>query len=184
MKRRNLSRASVKPTKQKNGHKSITIAYNLPKFCANTTWNPVAITFATSATLGTNVHGLFVDTNNTVYVADRANDRVLIWFNSSTTPTSIISGGLDSPYGLFITDNGDIYVDNGNTYNRVDKWAFNSTSSVPVMYNCGPCYGLFIDINNMLYCSLYNSNKVIAKSLYTQLNIWNTVAGTGTAGST
>ncbi|CAF1401080.1 unnamed protein product [Adineta steineri] len=160
------------------------IAYNQPKFCANATWNPAAITFSNSTIIGTNAHGLFVDTNNTIYLADTANDRVLIWFNGSTTPTSIISGGLDLPYGLFITDNRDIYVDNGNTNNRVDKWAFNSTSNVPAMYNCGPCYGLFIDINNMLYCSLYHSNKVIAKSLNTHLNIWNTVAGTGTVGST
>ncbi|CAF1028353.1 unnamed protein product [Adineta steineri] len=160
------------------------IAYNLPKFCANATWNPVAITFATSAIVGTNPYGLFVDTNNTVYVADRANSRVQIWFNNSATPTSTISGGLNTPYNLFVSDNGDIYVDNGYANNRVDKWAFNSNSSVPTMYNCGPCFSLFIDINNMLYCSLYNANKVIAKSLNTNLNIWNTVAGTGTAGAT
>ncbi|CAF1246977.1 unnamed protein product [Adineta steineri] len=160
------------------------IAYNLPKFCANATWNPTAITFANSTIISANPHGLFVDTNNTVYVADTANNRVLIWFNGSATPTSIISDGLYSPYGLFITDNRDIYVDNGNTSNRVDKWAFNANSSVPAMYNCGPCYSLFIDINNMLYCSMYYSNKVIAKSLNTHLNIWNTVAGTGTAAAT
>ncbi|CAF3948269.1 unnamed protein product, partial [Adineta steineri] len=160
------------------------IAYNLPKFCANATWNPVAITFATSAIVGAIPYGIFIDTNNTIYIADRANSRVQIWLNNSATPTSTISGGLNTPYNLFVSDNGDIYVDNGYTNNRVDKWAFNSTSSVPTMYNCGPCFSLFIDINNMLYCSLYNANKVIAKSLNTNLNIWNTVAGTGTAGAT
>ncbi|CAF3889005.1 unnamed protein product [Adineta steineri] len=163
---------------------TLTISYNLPKFCANATWNPVAITFATSAIVGTNPYGIFIDTNNTVYVADRANSRVQIWFNNSATPTSTISGGLNTPYNLFVSDNGDIYVDNGYANNRVDKWALNSNSSVPTMYNCGPCFSLFIDINNMLYCSLYNANKVIAKSLNTNLNIWNTVAGTGTAGAT
>ncbi|CAF1590599.1 unnamed protein product, partial [Adineta steineri] len=160
------------------------IAYNLPKFCANATWNLTAITFATSALIGTYPYGLFVDTNNTVYVADRLNNRVQIWLNNSATPTSTISGGLNTSYSLFVTDNRDIYVDNGYANNRVDKWAFNSNSSVPTMYNCGPCFGLFIDINNMLYCSLYSSNKVISQSLNTHLNIWNTVAGTGTAGST
>ncbi|CAF3809037.1 unnamed protein product, partial [Adineta steineri] len=160
------------------------IAYNLPKFCANATWNPVAITFATSAVVGALPFGIFVDTNNTVYVANRANNRVQIWANNSATPTRNVSGGLNTPYGLFVTDNGDIYVDNGYANNRVDKWALNSNSSVPAMYNCGPCYSLFIDINNMLYCSLYNSNKIIAKSLNTNLNIWKTVAGTGTAGAT
>ncbi|CAF1426792.1 unnamed protein product [Adineta steineri] len=160
------------------------IAYNLPKFCANATWNLTAITFATSALIGTYPYGLFVDTNNTVYVADRLNNRVQIWLNNSATPTSTISGGLNTSYSLFVTDNRDIYVDNGYANNRVDKWAFNSNSSVPTMYNCGPCFGLFIDINNMLYCSLYSSNKVISQSLNTHLNIWNTVAGTGTGGST
>ncbi|CAF1293135.1 unnamed protein product [Adineta steineri] len=160
------------------------IAYNLPKFCANATWNPVAITFADVTIIGTYPYGIFVNTNNTVYVPDRLNNRVQIWANNSATPTNTISGGLNTSYSLFVTDNGDIYVDNGYANNRVDKWAFNSNSSVPAMYNCGPCYSLFIDINNMLYCSLYNSNKVIAKSLNTNLNIWNTVAGTGTVGAT
>ncbi|CAF1520219.1 unnamed protein product, partial [Adineta steineri] len=160
------------------------IAYNLPKFCANATWNPTAITFADSTIVGTYPYGVFVDTNNTVYIADRANNRVQIWANNSATPTRSISGGLNTSFNLFVTDNSDIYVDNGYANNRVDKWAFNSTSSVPAMYNCGPCFSLFIDINNMLYCSLYNANKVIAKSLNTNLNIWNTVAGTGTVGST
>ncbi|CAF4343660.1 unnamed protein product, partial [Adineta steineri] len=52
------------------------IAYILPKFCANATWNPAAITFANNITIGTKAHGLFIDTNNTVYLADTANDRV------------------------------------------------------------------------------------------------------------
>ncbi|CAF4094913.1 unnamed protein product [Adineta steineri] len=160
------------------------IAYNLPKFCANATWNPAAITFANSTIVGAFPYGVFVNTNNTVYVADRLNNRVQIWANNSATPTSTISGGLNTSFSLFVTDNGDIYVDNGYANNRVDKWAFNSTTSVPAMYNCGRCFGLFIDINNMLYCSMYDSNKVIAKSLNTNLNIWNTVAGTGTVGST
>ncbi|CAF0946979.1 unnamed protein product [Adineta steineri] len=160
------------------------ISYNRPKLCANATWNRTAITFATSITVGTYPHGIFIDTNNTVYVADGANSRVQIWLNNSITVTSTISGGLDTPNSLFITDNSDIYVDNGYTNYRVDKWSFNSTNSVPTMYMCGACYGLFIDINDMLYCSMYNYHQVVSKSLDTRLNIWNIVGGTGTAGST
>ncbi|CAF0882064.1 unnamed protein product [Adineta steineri] len=127
---------------------------------------------------------MFVDTNNSVYVADRANNRIQIWFNSSKTVTRTISGGLNASFSVFITDNSDIYVDNGYANYRVDKWGFNSTSSVPTMYICGACYGLFIDINNMLYCSMYNYHEVVSKSLDTRLNVWSVVAGNGTAGST
>ncbi|CAF4086359.1 unnamed protein product, partial [Adineta steineri] len=160
------------------------ISYNQPKFCANATWNPTAITFATSTTVGASPNGIFVDTNNTVYVADRANYRVQVWLNGSTTPTRTISGGLALPYSVFAADNGDIYVDNGNTNYEIDKWTLNLTSSVAVMYMCGACYSLFIDITNTLYCTMYGSHKVISQSLSTRLPIWNTVAGTGTAGST
>jgi len=160
------------------------ISYNQPKFCANATWNSTAITFANVATIGGSPNGLFVDTNNTVYVADQGDGWVVVWTNGSATPTRNISGGLNTPLSVFATDNGDVYVDNGNSNYRVDKWGLNSTSSVPAMYMCGTCRGLFVDINNMLYCSMFNSHEVVSKSLNTRLNIWNTVAGTGSPGST
>ncbi|CAF3888942.1 unnamed protein product, partial [Adineta steineri] len=160
------------------------ISYNQPKFCANATWNSTAITFATNATVGANPYVIFVNTNNTVYVADRTNNRVQVWLNGSTTPTRTISGNLVLPYSVFGADNGDIYVDNGYSNYEVDKWTLNSTSSVAVMYMCGACYSLFIDISNTLYCTMYDSHKVISQSLSTRLPIWNTVAGTGTYGST
>ncbi|CAF4245949.1 unnamed protein product, partial [Adineta steineri] len=112
------------------------ISYNQPKLCANATWNQNATTFATSTLVGINPLGIFIDTNNTVYVADRADNRIVIWLNGSTTPTRNISGGLNRPYPLFVTDNGDVYVDNSYANYRVDKWAWNTTSSVPAMYTC------------------------------------------------
>ncbi|CAF1368653.1 unnamed protein product [Adineta steineri] len=160
------------------------ISYNQPKFCANATWNSTAITFATNATVGANPYGIFVNTNNAVYVADRTNNRVQAWLNGSTTPTRTISGNLAYPASVVATDNGDVYVDNGYSNYEVDKWMLNSTSSVAVMYMCGACYSLFIDITNTLYCSMYASHKVISQSLSTRLPIWNTVAGTGSYGST
>jgi hypothetical protein len=160
------------------------ISYNQPTFCANASWNSTAITFANTTTIGTNPYGMFVNTNNTVYVADRSDYRVVVWANGSPTPTRNISGGLVLPDSVFVTDNGNVYVDNGYSNYRVDEWGLNSTSSVPAMYMCGQCFGLFVDINNMLYCSLHSYHEIVSKSLNTRLNIWNTVAGTGSAGST
>ncbi|CAF1131097.1 unnamed protein product [Adineta steineri] len=161
------------------------ISYNLPTFCANATWNQTALTFATSALVGTYPLGIFIDTNNTIYVADRSDNRIVIWLKGSTTPARNISGGLNGPYPLFVTDNDDVYVDNSYANYRIDKWAWNTTNSVPAMYVCSQCYGIFVDINNMLYCSMYAYHQVIYKSLTQNLNVWTTVAGvSNTAGST
>lgn len=92
-----------------------------------------------------------------------------------------ISGGLNAPYALFVTDAGDIYVDNGYSNSRVDKWLFNTTSSVPAMYMCAQCYGLFIDINNTLYCSMFSLHQVISNSQRNGSNTWTIVAGNGVA---
>ncbi|CAF4163469.1 unnamed protein product, partial [Adineta steineri] len=142
------------------------------------------MTFANSTIVGSLPVGMYVDRNNSVYVADQSNSRIQVWLNGSTTLTGTYSGGLNATLSVFVTDNSDVYVDNGNTNYRVDKWGWNSTSSVPAMYVCAPCYSLFIDINNMLYCLLNTYNQVVSKSLDTRLNVWSVVAGNGTAGST
>ncbi|CAF3688219.1 unnamed protein product, partial [Adineta steineri] len=129
--------------------------------------------------------GIFVDANNNVYVGDRTNQRILIWFNGSSTLTRSITSGLNDPFSLFVTDNNDLYVSNAYLDNRVDKWAWNTTISVPTMYTCEQCTSIFVDINNMLYCTLYDNHQVIYKSLTQNLNVWSNVAGvSGTAGST
>ncbi|CAF4341153.1 unnamed protein product, partial [Adineta steineri] len=160
------------------------ISYNQPKLCANATWNQTAITFANSTTVGTQPVGMFINTNNSIYVADQTNGRIQVWLNGSTTLTGNYSGGLSVPFSVFVTDNSDVYVDNGRINYRVDKWGWNSTSSVPTMYTCGQCYSLFVDINNMLYCLMGAYHQVVSKSLDTHVNVWSIVAGTGSAGST
>lgn len=46
-------------------------SYNQPKFSSCATWNTNAITFANSATVGTSPQGIYIDINNTIYVADK-----------------------------------------------------------------------------------------------------------------
>jgi len=160
------------------------ISFNQPKFCPNASWNGNATTYATSAMVGANPWAVFINTNNTVYIANTANGWVGVWPEGSIVPTRNISGNLISPYSLFVTNTNNVYVDNGQSNYRVDMWSFNSTSSVPEMYMCGACFGLFIDINNNIYCSMYNSHQIISKSLNTRLTVWSIIAGTGTAGTT
>ncbi|CAF1566718.1 unnamed protein product, partial [Adineta ricciae] len=162
------------------------ISYNLPKFCANATWNASAVTFATTTIVGGTPYGIFVSSNNTVYVANRESSRVHVWLEGSTTPISNISNGLSNPYSVFVTDNGNIYVDNGASNKRVDQWQLNSNGSAPVLFTCDICYDLFVDSNNYIYCSMTNYHEVIGKTLdtATKQNVWSIVAGTGTSGST
>ncbi len=159
------------------------VSYNQPKLNAYASWSANAITFSTNSTTGEQPYGIFIDTNNTVYVADRANNQIQVWFNDSIDPTRIISGNLSNPYSLFVTITGDIYVDNGDANGRVDEWAWNINFSVPAMYVGNKCMGLFVDINDILYCSLHDLHQVVAKPLNNDSNTTKIVAGTGCNGS-
>ncbi|CAF4129567.1 unnamed protein product, partial [Adineta steineri] len=160
------------------------ISYNIPKFTAYTTWSSNGITLANTTLVGTYPYGIFVDNNNTVYVSESSLNRVQVWREGSSQPTRNISGTLNSPYTVFVTSNGDIYVDNGNANSRVDKWALNTTNSTVVMNVQTICCGLFIDINNNIYCTPLGYHQVNTKSLNSNSNIWTIAAGTGCAGST
>jgi hypothetical protein len=107
-----------------------------------------------------------------------------VWFNDSINPAETIFGDLINPFALFVTITGDIYVDNGYYNGRVDKWTMGTNYTVPVMYVSSQCYGLFVDINDILYCSMRNLNQVVKKSLNSVSNVSTIAAGTGTAGST
>jgi len=134
--------------------------------------------------VGLNPYGLFVDTYNTIYVTDRTNNRIQVWLQGNSNPTRTISGNIDYPNSLFVTSSGDIYVDNGYYCGQVDKCLLNATSSISAMYITDVCFGLFIDINNTLYCSLTYLHQVVTKSLDDTPNTSKIAAGTGCAGST
>lgn len=88
------------------------------------------------------------------------------------------------PFSTFITLNGDIYVDNGEDMNQVDKWTMGETNSTTVMYVNESCVSLFVDRNNDLYCSTDDSHKVVKRSLYDSINASSVIAGTGVPGLT
>ncbi|CAF4198858.1 unnamed protein product, partial [Adineta steineri] len=157
---------------------------NQPSFCPSITWYTDAITFANSSTVGTYVYGVFVSTNNTIYVANQQTNQVIVWYDGSINPDKILSGSLSSPFDLFVTPVGDIYVDNGLTNRRVDKFSFNSSISTSVMSVPYTCVGIFVDISNTLYCSTFTAHQVVKKWLNSSVLTSTIVAGNGTAGST
>jgi hypothetical protein len=150
------------------------------------TWNPNATTFANATTFGPFPHGIFLNTNNTLYVGSWTGNFVKVWLSGQSTPIRTFTGGLYQPWSLFVSQSGDLYVDNAVLNGQVDKWAANATnasSSVKVMNINASCFGLFIDTNNFLYCSIWSYNIVIKGNITTGLITPTLVAGNGTSGS-
>jgi len=130
--------------------------------------------------VGTYQHGIFVNSNNSIYILNRQTGEIHIWLNENhLNPTKTVSGNLSGPFSLFVTTNGDIYVDNGAN-RRVDKWIVENETWISVMNVTSQCRGLFIDIYDNLYCSMFSNHRVDKKWSNGTTTI---VAGTGVQGS-
>jgi len=157
-----------------------TFSFNQPRFRTNATWNSNATTFVNQSFVGTLPRGIFVNSNNSIYIPNRETGEIHIWLNENhPNPTKTISGSLSSSYSIFVTTNGDIYIDNGNN-GRVDKWIAENKTWISVMDVTSECNGLFIDIYENLYCSMLEKHQIDKKWSNGTTTI---VAGTGVQGS-
>ena len=73
-------------------------------------------------------------------------------------------------------------MDNGAFNGQVNRWTSTTTASTVAMYTSGTCFGLFIDENDDLYCSMDPPNQVFRTSSNNLTNITVVVAGNGTRG--
>jgi hypothetical protein len=64
-----------------------------------------------------------------------------------------------------VTSNGDIYIDDGYLNSRVQKLIEKTNTFVVVMNVKSPCFGLFVDTNDTLYCSMSRDHQVVKISL-------------------
>jgi hypothetical protein len=107
-----------------------------------------------------------------------------VWHENSNNPTNIISGNFTNPESLFVTSNGDIYIDDGQINGRVQKWIAKTGTFVTVMNVNSRCSGLFVDTNDTLYCSMFERHQVVKKSLNDpEMTSVIVAAGTGSPGS-
>ncbi|CAF1449839.1 unnamed protein product, partial [Adineta steineri] len=158
-------------------------SFNQPKFCPTAVWNPFGITFANQTTLGNYPEALFINKNNTIYTVNWQKKEILIWINNSLNRNKTISANFILSKSIFVTNNGDIYYDNSVKNGRIDKWISNTDTFVNVMNVNSGCYGLFIDINNTLYCSMFFNGKIVKRWLNDSEMISTTAVGTGIGGS-
>ena len=110
-------------------------------------------------------------------------NRIVMWEGKSVNPTRNITGGLSDPHSVFATPNGDVYIDNYALQRRIDKWTPDTTHRLPFMYVAGQCDGLFVDINDNLYCTQWLFHVVVRKAAADDANTSSIVAGNGSCGS-
>lgn len=160
----------------------LAISYQQAKLSECATWSLNDTTFANINTLYPTLVGVFVDTNDTndeKYV-NRAQIVVQNEYGTNSNippPTSI------SLYNLFITINGNIYVDNGAFKHRFYKRSLDPTFQRDIMPQLHSCTSLFIDINDSIYCSYSQDHKVI-QILFNESSSKKITFGNGTSGST
>lgn len=154
---------------------TLAVSYNQPKFCPTATWNPT--TFANESTVGTYPYSVFVDTNNTVYVTNPAKAQIFVWLNEMISLIRTVSDVKLNPYSIFVTITGDIYFSNLYENGRVIKWSLNTNITVLVMHVNSSCTGIFVDINDTLYCSMCDHHQVVKKWLHDNTTAFTIVAG-------
>ncbi|CAF0991866.1 unnamed protein product [Adineta steineri] len=159
------------------------VSYNQPRLCPNASWELNGTNFITSYVAGA-YSGIFINTNNTIYIPNNVSGSIQIWSNESSNSLTTLSANLSNPYSIFVTTNGDIYVDNAYSYGRVDKWTNNGSNRSTAMFVNSACYGLFVDINDTLYYSISSLNQVVKKLLNDPSSTLTVAAGGNGAGST
>jgi hypothetical protein len=91
--------------------------------------------------------------------------------------------GFQNSFSLFVTSNGDIYIDNGEKNGHVEKWIPSTSQYSTVLFVCPSCTSLFIDRNYSIYCSMSKRHQVAKGDLFSLAMTMTIVAGTGSAGS-
>ena len=128
--------------------------------------------------------GIFVDSDDSIYFGHYSNNEILRWSHHNDSVQSIMSWNLSEYSTLFVSINKDIYFVNSAETGRVDKVSTSSSAGSELVARFdGDCYGLFIDLNNTLYCSVRDNYTIVSLSLSLDNNISTTVAGTGVKGS-
>jgi sugar lactone lactonase YvrE len=112
--------------------------------------------------------GLYVDDDQTVYVADQFNHRIMEW-KWGKTSGKVVAGGngqgngahqLDRPYDVFLDKESDSLIISSWGDHRVVQWfRRNSTSGETIMSNIH-CAGLTMDRNGSLYIVDWRKHEV------------------------
>ncbi|CAF1381126.1 unnamed protein product [Rotaria magnacalcarata] len=115
-------------------------------------------------------HGLFVDDDQTVVIADHYNHRIIQWENGDTTNGQVVAGGkgagnglhqLNYPTDVLIDKETDSLIICDQINQRVVRWSRRSgTTQGEILINNINCYGLTMDDQRYLYVCDYEKHEV------------------------
>ncbi|CAF5129072.1 unnamed protein product [Rotaria sp. Silwood1] len=109
-------------------------------------------------------YGLYVDDDQTIYVADCRNHRIVEW-KSGATNGKVVAGGngtnqLNSPFDVIIDKESDSLIISDWENNRVVRWPRrNGTRGETIISNIA-CFGLTMDDNGFLYVVDWKQHEV------------------------
>ncbi|CAF1493173.1 unnamed protein product [Adineta ricciae] len=141
---------------------------------ANTVWSETGTFVAGGNNAGALLnqlsypYGLYVDSNQTIYVADEQNHRIVAW-DHGATEGRVVAGGngagnrlnqLDKPSDVIVDErtNSIIICDYGNQ--RVVRWNLHNRTAGQVLLSNGGYFGLTMDNLGYLYVTDRSRNNV------------------------
>ncbi|CAF4086797.1 unnamed protein product [Adineta steineri] len=162
---------------------AVKVSYNRPKLCTNATWYQNGTTIANKTIVEDQPRGFFINCKDNLYVAALGREKILRW-DKGLNKSGVIVGTKLSPYSnLFATIDDDIYFQIEKDGGQIYKWKNSTKNSTFVVKFEKSCSGLFIDINNTIYCSVHHRIQVFSTSLNDSNNTLTTVVGEEHEGS-
>ncbi|CAF4225787.1 unnamed protein product, partial [Rotaria sordida] len=137
----------------------------------NARWQQNGITVAGGNGQGNGInqllspYGLYVDDDQTVYVADRGNHRIMEW-KWGATSGQVVAGGngegsgthqLNNPYDVIVNKETDSLIICDSANKRVVRWPRRNGTSGETIISNSDCWSLTMDENEYLY--VVNSEK-------------------------
>lgn len=146
-------------------------------------WNVTGVLYAGTGTSGSALNqlygpaGLFLDSNDTLYVSDSGNCRVVSYLRNASIGSIVAGSGLNGTglnrfaaamRYLYVDTNGSIYIADTNNH-RVIRWTSGSSTGVIVAGNgtngtslnqLDYPYGIWVDSNFNVYAVEFNNHRV------------------------
>jgi len=146
----------------------------IPNIGVNARWSQNGITVAGGNGQGNCVdqldgaEGLYIDDDQTIYIADQHNQRIVEWKNGATSGQMVVGGKgegnrndqLHAPTNVIVDKENDslIICDRGSK--RVVRWPRRNGTSGQTIISGINCYGLTMDNDGYLYASDYDKHEV------------------------
>jgi sugar lactone lactonase YvrE len=141
---------------------------------ANARWVQNAITVAGGNGKGDKLnqlhysHGIFVDDDQTVYIADSENHRIVEWKNNAKEGRVVAGGNgegsrsdqLNYPTNVIVDKKNDCVIICDSRNKRVVRWSRQVSASGQTIISAVDCHGLAIDHDGYLYVSDIKKDEV------------------------